>query len=235
MSDAAAPPFGLSRVQRRWAAVIAAGLLAVVVVIGVRVAHTTGPLNVDRLGSRVVDSSRVAGELARHHLGRFDSRRTFRRLVWLGSPTFVGAAAASMALWRLAKRDVAGAAFAVMAPVLAGVLTDFVAKPLIDRRIHGGLAFPSGHVTGATALAAVALALAVRHWGWRAAWAAPAAALVPLGVSAGVVRSGFHYATDALGGVAMGTAAVLFGVVLISAIEERRLRRGRLLVEAGKP
>jgi undecaprenyl-diphosphatase len=152
----------------------------------------------------------------------------------LGSPTFVGVAALALALWRLAKRDLTGAALAVLAPLLAGALTDFVAKPLIDRRIHGGLAFPSGHVTGATALAAVAVALAVRQWGWRAAWAALPAALVPLGVSAGVVRAGFHYATDAVGGIAMGTAAVLFGVVLISAVEERRRRRHGVLVEAGQ-
>jgi membrane-associated phospholipid phosphatase len=234
MSEMAAPPFGLGRGERRWAVLAALALIAIVVVIGLRVAHTSGPLHVDQLGARVVDSSRVAGSLARHHLGGLDTRRTFHRLVWLGSPQFVGAAVVALALWRIAKRDLTAAAVAVLAPVLAGALTELVAKPLIGRRIGtgGAFAFPSGHVTGAAALAAVVVALAVRQWGRRAAWVALPAALLPLGVSAGVVHSGFHYATDALGGIAMGFAAVLLVVVAISAVEDRRSRATAVPVTA---
>jgi membrane-associated phospholipid phosphatase len=236
MSEMAVPSFGLGRAERRWGVSIALALIAVVVVIGLRVAHTSGPLHVDQLGARVVDSSRVAGDLARHHLGGLDTRRTFHRLVWLGSPQFVGVAVAALALWRVVKRDLTAAAVAAFAPLLAGALTEWVAKPLIGRRMSAtghAFAFPSGHVTGAAALAAVVVALAVRQWGRRAAWVAIPAALLPLGVSAGVVHAGFHYATDAVGGIAMGFASVLLVVVTISAVEERRARRTDALVPVG--
>lgn len=216
MSALAAPSFGMRRGDRRWAALMAAGLFAVVLVIGLRVAHTTGPLHVDQLGARVVDSST-------------GTRHSFHRLVWLGSPTFVGVAVVGLALWRLTQRDLVGAVLAVLGPLLAVVLTEVVAKPLIGRHMYAGghaFAFPSGHVTGAAALAAVAVALAVRQWGRWAAWAAVPAILLPLGVSAGVVRAGFHYATDAVGGVAMGFSAVLLVVIACSAFEDRRTRRG---------
>ncbi|HZQ86851.1 MAG TPA: phosphatase PAP2 family protein [Acidimicrobiales bacterium] len=208
-----APSFGLNRTQRRWAALVAVALLAIVLVIGVRVAHTTGPLHVDRLSARVVDTPQIP-----------HTRRAFRGLVWLGSPQFVAGAVVLLAGWRLVKRDVLGAAMATVAPLLAVVLTELVAKPLIGRRLSSAghsFAFPSGHVTGAAALAAVVVALAVREWGARAAWLAVLAVFLPLGVSAGVVRAGFHYATDALGGIAMGFSAVLAVVVLCSAFEDR--------------
>ncbi|MBV9252673.1 MAG: phosphatase PAP2 family protein [Actinobacteria bacterium] len=224
MSDLAEPSFGLDRGHRRWAAALALGLLAVVLVIGVRVAHTTGPLHVDRLGERVVDTPNIP-----------HTRRAFRGLVWLGSPEFVAAAVAVLALWRAVRRDLLGATAALVAPLLAVVLTELVAKPLIGRRLSSAghsFAFPSGHVTGAAALAALIMALAVREWGRRAVWLAVPAVLLPLGVSAGVVRAGFHYPTDALGGIAMGFSAVLAVVVLCSAFEDRRRTR-RLPVTAG--
>jgi membrane-associated phospholipid phosphatase len=183
----------------------------------VRVAHTTGPLHVDQLGARVVDKPQIP-----------HTRRAFRGLVWLGSPQFVAGAVALLAAWRLVRRDILGAATAVVASLLAIALTELVAKPLIGRRSTSGghaFAFPSGHVTGAAALAAVVVALAVREWGRRAAWLAVPALLLPLGVSAGVVRAGFHYATDALGGIAMGFSAVLVVVVACAAYEDRRATR----------
>jgi membrane-associated phospholipid phosphatase len=214
MSGSPALSFGLTASQRRWAALVAVALLAVVVVVGVRVAHTTGPLHVDRLGARVVDTPQIP-----------HTRRAFRGLVWLGSPEFVAGAVVVLAVWRLARRDILGAAAAVVAPVLAIALTELVAKPLIGRRLSSAghsFAFPSGHVTGAAALAAVAVAVAVRAWGRSAAWLAVPALFLPLGVSAGVVRAGFHYSTDALGGIAMGFSAVLLVVVTCSAYEDRR-------------
>src|SRR5262245_1036776 len=129
--------FGLDRALRRWAALLALALLAVVLVIGARVAHTAGPLHVDRLGARVVDTPIP------------HTRRAFRGLVWLGSPEFVAGAVLVLAAWRLAKRDVLGAAATGVAPLLAVVLTEVVAKPLIGRRLSSAghsFAFPSGHV-----------------------------------------------------------------------------------------
>src|SRR5438067_11592153 len=137
MSGSLAPSFGLTASQRRWAALAAVALLAVVLVVGVRVAHTTGPLHVDRVGARVVDSPQIP-----------HTRRAFRGLVWLGSPEFVAGAAAVLAAWRLIRRDILGAATAVVAPLLAIALTELVAKPLIGRRLSRAghsFAFPSGH------------------------------------------------------------------------------------------
>ena len=156
MSTSPEPSFGLTPAVRRWGALFAVALLAVVLVIGVRVAHTTGPLHVDRLGARVVDAPQIP-----------HTRRAFRGLVWLGSPEFVGGAVAVLALWRLARRDVFGAITAAVGPLLAVVLTEIVAKPLIGRRLSSAghsFSFPSGHVTGAAALAAVMVALAARAW-----------------------------------------------------------------------
>jgi undecaprenyl-diphosphatase len=230
MSASPQPSFGLTPSLRRWGALLAIALLAVVLVIGVRVAHTTGPLHVDTLGARVVDAPQIP-----------HTRRAFRGLVWLGSPHFVAGAVGVLALWRMARRDVLGALTAAGAPLLAVVLTEVVAKPLIGRRLSSAghsFSFPSGHVTGAAALAAVVVALAVRAWGRRAAWLAVPALLLPLGVSAGVVRAGFHYATDAVGGIAMGISAVLLVVVACSAFEDWRTRRRRaasVSVQAGAP
>src|SRR5206468_3648905 len=93
---------------------------------------------------------------------------------------------------------------------------------IVDRTMGSGLAYPSGHVTGAAALATVAVLLAHRQWGRRAARSvAVAAATLPLVVGAGVVRLGWHYATDVVGGAAVGTATVLSVAVAFSLLEAR--------------
>ena len=212
--------------RRRRLAALAAALFVGAALLGLRVEGGTGPLRVDQAGSRVLQSRRLAAALARHHLGRLDSPQLFDRLVWLGSPFFVALASLGFCLWAWHRRDRLGAAVALLGPFVALVITEVVAKPIVDRTKGNGLAYPSGHVTGATALAAVAVVLAYRHWGHRfAARVALVAAALPLLVGAGVVRLGWHYATDVVGGLAVGAASVL-GVALALSVLETRQRVG---------
>jgi membrane-associated phospholipid phosphatase len=209
--------------SRRRLAAVAVGLFAGAALLGLRVEGGTGPLRVDQAGSRVLQSRRLAAALARHHLGRLDSPQLFDRLVWLGSPFFVAIAALGFCLWAWRRRDRLGAAVALLGPFVALFITEVVAKPIVDRTKGNGLAYPSGHVTGATALAAVAVVLAYRHWGHRyAVRVAVVVAALPLLVGAGVVRLGWHYATDVVGGLAVGTAGVLGVAVALSALEARQ-------------
>jgi membrane-associated phospholipid phosphatase len=198
---------------RRVLGVAAVVLLLFVALVGLRVHGDTTPLRVDRAGSRFVG----------HDLGRLDSPQLLDRIVWLGSPGCVATLIAAMALWAWRRRDRFGAALAVAGPIVALVITELVAKPLVDRTNGGALAYPSGHVTGATAIATVAVVLAYRQWGRDIATKlAVAVAVVPLVVSFGVVRLGWHYATDAAGGLAVGVAGVVGVAIVLARVEDRR-------------
>ncbi|MCU1449708.1 MAG: putative rane protein, partial [Acidimicrobiales bacterium] len=207
---------------RRALIALAVVLLVLVALVGLHVRGGTTPLRVDRAGSR------IAGE----QLGRLDSPQLLDKVVWLGSLNFVVPMMAATALWAWRRRDRFGMALSVVGPVVALVITEVIAKPLVDRTNGGALAYPSGHVTGATAIATVAVLLAYRHWGRdRALQVAVVASLVPLAVGVGVVRLGWHYATDAAGGAAVGVAAVLATAVVLARFEDRRTGAAAILRE----
>jgi len=114
----------------------------------------------------------------------------------------------------------------VVGPALAIALTDVVLKPLVDRHLGPGLAYPSGHATGAAAVSVLALVLLHRWRGWRAtARFAPVALALPVGTGLALVRLAFHYPTDVVGGTAMGTATVIALAVLLNA--QQRSPSGR--------
>ena len=94
----------------------------------------------------------------------------------------------------------------LVAPALAVLLAEYVLKPVIARRYSGVLTFPSGHVTAVASLG-TAWTLAVPRW-LRWPMAAVAAAVVVL-MTVSVIRLGWHYASDALAGVAVGCGVVL--------------------------
>jgi len=78
------------------------------------------------------------------------------------------------------------------------------------------LSYPSGHTTLAAALAALIVVVAYRLGGARAtAIAAVPAALIPLAVTIAVVRLGWHYPTDAVGGLALGVGVVTWTAVAV--------------------
>jgi membrane-associated phospholipid phosphatase len=94
------------------------------------------------------------------------------------------------------------------APVLAVLIVQGIAKPLVDRHnlISGGLSYPSGTVAAAAALA-TAFALIVSG---RARFVVGSiGVLAALGTCAAVVVLRWHYPTDALGGLAVGSGSVL--------------------------
>ena len=201
---------GFPQPVRARMALAAALLLLVLVVLAFVVWHVEGPTVLDHTPRLLAPRLNQRWRVSRH-------------LAWLGSPVFVFAAAGILSVVAVARRDWFAAALCIVGPGLAGFLTEVVAKPLVDRQKGASLAFPSGHTTGAAALAALAVLLAYRRGGVRlAAAVALPAACVPAIVSLGVVSLGWHYATDAVGGMALGGAAVLLTAVVLSALWPRK-------------
>jgi membrane-associated phospholipid phosphatase len=116
----------------------------------------------------------------------------------------VGVVAAFLAcVWR----DRGRAAVCLVGPALAVLVTERVAKPLVGRHVTalGGNSYPSGTVTAATALALVIVLAAPRL-------ARPLLGLIAIAVVAAVcvavVGMRWHYPTDAMGGVLVGSGTV---------------------------
>ncbi|WP_131746275.1 hypothetical protein [Frankia sp. Cppng1_Ct_nod] len=80
-------------------------------------------------------------------------------VIQLEDPTNVVLASAALAGLCLLVRTPRAALLSLVGPPLAGALTEWVLKPLVDRRHLGGLVFPSGHTTGAYAVVLVLLLL----------------------------------------------------------------------------
>jgi undecaprenyl-diphosphatase len=117
------------------------------------------------------------------------------------------------------------AVLAVTGPVGTGLVTT-VLKPVVDRTKDGDLAYPSGHMGAAVALALVVALLVVgltQVRGWTAV-AVLAGAPVVTGVIVGVAMTvaDYHYLTDAVGGFCVAVAVVLSLTVLL---DRRRPRR----------
>lgn len=193
---------------------LAAGLvlLGAAAVAGLVFVHRPWPNRVDAAGFALLPadpSSRVYADIA--------AAGSLRALL-------AGAAAAGLiSVWR----DRARAAACLVGPVLAVLVTEWVAKPLVGRHLGvlGGNSYPSGTVT---VVAGVATALLLAAPGrLRLALALPAAGAVAA-VCVAVVAMRWHYPTDAAGGLLVGAGSVLMvdaAVHLPSAARERRRAR----------
>jgi membrane-associated phospholipid phosphatase len=133
----------------------------------------------------------------------------------LGSPQAVAGGAVLLAALCLIVRRPAAAIFSLAAAPAAGAITELVLKPLVHREGVASLLFPSGHTTGAFALAMTVAVLLLPH---EETALLPAAgriltALLALAAAAvvaiAVVALGWHYVTDALGGVVTAIVVVL--------------------------
>ena len=154
-------------------------------------------------------ASRLHARLAAHpHLLSMAAR--------LGSPSVVIGGAVVLSLLCLLARRPKAAVFALLAAPAAGFVTEYVLKPAVHREQHvNALLFPSGHTTGAFALALTVVVVLLPHEGTRLL---PALARIVVGVGAlavaglvavAVVALGWHYVTDAVGGVVTAVVVVL--------------------------
>jgi membrane-associated phospholipid phosphatase len=173
--------------------VFGVALAGVATLAGLAFVHRPWPNRIDVWGYRLLPADPGA--------------RWAQHLVELGSLRVLIVGVIAVLLIGLLSDWVRAIACAV-APVLAVLIVQDLAKPLVDRHIglSGASSYPSGTVTAVAALAtALTLVLPVRVRPLFAMVGAVAAGAV----SVAVIVLRWHYPTDALGGIAVGVGAVL--------------------------
>jgi undecaprenyl-diphosphatase len=187
---------------------VGAVAVALLVLLAVRYAGQHGPGGVDRQVDGWLDD----------HLGAH--QRLARDVADLANAPVLALVVALIGAGCLLRGWPRGAVLAVAGPGLAAAITHFLLKPLVGRTIDGGLAFPSGHTTGAVATALVVVVLALRARLARAARAALvlAAAAYAGAVVVALIVGRFHYATDTVGGACVAVATVLGVALAIDAL-----------------
>jgi membrane-associated phospholipid phosphatase len=205
-------PTGLVRPALR----TAVGAAVLLVVLGGIFWHGTAPSAPDRAIARPL----IGYDSQGHDL-------TVLRLADLGSPVPVFLLTFCVAVLALARRRLRALALLALALPLASGLTEWVLKPLVHRTKDGVLAFPSGHATGVFTLALVTVVVLL---GPRSSTVG-AAARVATGVgavflavvvSAALVASDFHYASDTLGGACVAVGCVVSVALGLDALAARR-------------
>ena len=158
-----------------------------------------------------------------------DRRALAHRVADLGGSIVVFLAVVSVVVWAYVRKQPRAMALAILGPAVAIVLTEYVLKPAVDRRLLGYLTYPSGHSTGAFSVATVLAVLLVGS-GRRTRLAARIAAVVVLFavcvlVAIPLVAAAYHVPTDTVGGACVAIATVLLLAVAIDAVADRRIRR----------
>jgi membrane-associated phospholipid phosphatase len=208
---------------RPGATALVALAVAVIAVLGARYSGQSEPGRLD-----AALDTRVAVRLGGH-------ARLLDHLVLLGNPYTVIAVSLVLANLFLLLRPGRAVGLALIGPGLGGGLTELVLKPLVGRTKGGGLAFPSGHTTGAFCVALVA-GLALLKSGSHGLPRFPL--VVRLGLVAGglalaggtataMVALRAHYATDVVGGVAVALLAVVGTALVLDGWGDRQARRRR--------
>ena len=200
---------------RRWAGVLLACCIVLIVVLGVLFAHQAKADWLDH----AIDSPIITW------LGRYQSLAA-----WLAAPGSLipaGALSAAIVVACVLAGRLNGAVLAAAAvPATAG-LNDGLLKPLVHRTYLGALSYPSGHTAAMTALAAtVAVLLAVppqtaRTGSVRVLLAGAACALGGV-VAIGVIGLRWHYFTDTVAGAAVGIGTVCGLALLLDLSATRR-------------
>jgi undecaprenyl-diphosphatase len=198
----------ISRRLRVPALAVVALAIGILAVLAVRYAGQHGPGRIDRRVDNWFDTQLGAHQRLAHDIANLANVPVAALLI---------AAIVAACLLRGWPR---GAVLAAGAPCLAGVLTQFLLKPLVGRTLGGGLAFPSGHTTGAVAIALVVVVLALRaHLAAAARAALVLAAMLYAGaVVVALIAGRFHYATDTVGGACVAVATVLAVALAIDAL-----------------
>jgi undecaprenyl-diphosphatase len=192
----------------------------VAVVLGLRYAGEAYPRWLDQVGlSLARDWFPIPSRPARSLIGLFD-------------PLPLAMLLAALAGVCLASGRRRLAMLAVAGPVVTGLATT-VLKPVVERTKNGDLAYPSGHMGAAVALALVVALLLVSLLGLGRWASASVLVAVPSAVGAGMALSmtivRYHYLTDAIGGFCVAVTVVLSLAVLLD-----RLPSGRPRADGGE-
>lgn len=131
----------------------------------------------------------------------------YRRLFLVFSMPLLVAAALLVGIVVALRRHRKRLALAMVVSPLVAITIVRVIKPIFGREKGGGLAYPSGHTTFLVAVTSLLVLLAgMRLWA--------------LGVAVSVVLLGmfglsttFHYFTDTIGGVLLGTSVVCLAAI----------------------
>jgi len=130
-----------------------------------------------------------------------------------------------LALLSLADHDLLGSAMCAVGPLCAIVVTEAWAKPLVHRIRDGAYQYPSGHCTGAAAIGTLGVLLLYRRGGWREVrrwgWIF---VIPPVLVFIAMQRLRAHDLSEAIAGLAVGSATVLVSAVTLTALGLLRLR-----------
>lgn len=188
------------RPATRWAALVCLGLVVVLALANELPAVTSAD---HRLNVWVASSTSVL-------------RGVLRPVADLSGPAVIVLCSLVLAALCGVLQRASAAGLALAAPAAAAALSDLVLKPLVGRpAAAGGYAYPSGHATAATAVAAVLVVLAlpggtlaprISPWGLRGLWALAGLATCYVGVA--LVALGYHSTTDVVGGAALGCGTV---------------------------
>lgn len=152
------------------------------------------------------------------------------RIVALADPLTVVVVCALLGVAFFVLRRRRLAALAVLGPATASGTTEFVLKPAFGRRLNDWLSFPSGHTTVSVAIAIVLVVFFLGPsrpaWSAAARWTASAAAVIGAGaVATALVGSGYHYATDTIGGLCAAVCVVLSVALVIDRTADAAARR----------
>jgi membrane-associated phospholipid phosphatase len=200
---------------RKWAAVLLACCIVLIVVLGVLFAHQAKADWLDH----AIDSPIITW------LSRYQGLAA--RLAAPGSLKPAGTLSAAIVVACLLGRRLNGAVLAATAVPAAAVLNDGLFKPLFHRTYLGVLSYPSGHTAAMSALAAtVAVLLLVPPQAARTGplrvLLAGTACLLACVVAAGVIGLRWHYFTDTAAGAAVGIGTVCGLALLLDLPAVRR-------------
>jgi membrane-associated phospholipid phosphatase len=198
--------------------IVGVGSLAVIIVLALALWHVKGATGLDKTVGGLTPSR------ANHAL--------LVRVTWPGSSVLVFVATAVLLVAARIRRDWFGVALCAIGPVMAGFVSEVVAKPLVDRVKGTSLSFPSGHTTLAAAVGALVVLIVYRSWGSKAAAivAVPASTIILI-VGVAVVRLGWHYPTDAAGGIPLGVGVVFSAAAALSTLWPRIMSEGEFGAE----
>jgi membrane-associated phospholipid phosphatase len=155
-----------------------------------------------------------------------------RHVADLGGPFVVTVVSTVLAVVLAVRRRIRALVLVIASPIIAEVLTELVLKPWVHRAPFGTNTYPSGHSTGAFTLATVAAILLVGPTAARGRaalrWTAAVAVFLLAGaIAVALVAGGYHFATDTIGGAAVGIATTCLVALVIDTVSSR-LRRSHV-------